>query len=113
VQIGDIGPLGDDIEKMLGDIFAKYGGDTPAKQEALCDVLFRYDERFGILANREFIAAAVEVNNNRHQGFFDGRLSSSGLVASALSGAAGGFITTTCVRRHARPREADWISAPE
>ncbi|MEZ0312094.1 MAG: hypothetical protein ACAI38_09980 [Myxococcota bacterium] len=71
VQIGDIGPLGDDIGQMLGKIYDDYGAKTPEQQEAIRNYFFRYDERFGIVARRDFIEAAVETNNNRRQGFLE------------------------------------------
>ncbi|HSI06115.1 MAG TPA: hypothetical protein VLC93_16635, partial [Myxococcota bacterium] len=95
VQIGDIGPLGDDIGKMLEDIFEDCGATTPEQQEAVRDMLFRYDERFGILANREFIAAAVETNNARRQGFFEGPVGRA--IISIVAGVVGGPVVAAAV----------------
>lgn len=93
VQIGDIGPLGDDIGKMLGEIYEKYGADTEEKREAIRNALFKYDERFGIMANREFIEAAVETNNNRRQGFFEGPVGRALLMVAASFLPGGQYIS--------------------
>ncbi|HSI05245.1 MAG TPA: hypothetical protein VLC93_12240, partial [Myxococcota bacterium] len=85
-QIGDIGPINDDVNEMLGDIYGRYGATTPEQQEAVRNVLFKYDERFGVLANREFVEAAVEKNNARRQGFFEGP------VGRAILSVAASFI---------------------
>ncbi len=74
VQIGDKGPINDDVAKLLPDVFAQFGADTPEKQEAVRSQLFRYDPNYGVLANRSLIATAVEMNNNRRQGFFESGL---------------------------------------
>lgn len=71
VQIGDIGPLNDDVAKILGDLYGEFGADTPEKQEVVRSMLFRYDPNYGVIANRDLIEGAVEMNNNRRQGFFE------------------------------------------
>ncbi len=71
VQIGANGPINDDVAKILGDVYARFGADTPEKQEIVRGQLFRYDPSYGVIANRELIKGAVEMNDNRRQGFFE------------------------------------------
>ncbi|HSI04642.1 MAG TPA: hypothetical protein VLC93_09205, partial [Myxococcota bacterium] len=71
VQIGDKGPIYDDVANMLGDVYGQFGADTPEKQEIVRGLLFRYDPNYGVIANRDLVKAAVEMNNNRGgNGFF-------------------------------------------
>ncbi|HSI04835.1 MAG TPA: hypothetical protein VLC93_10175, partial [Myxococcota bacterium] len=83
VQIGDKGPIGDDVGKMLEDIYEELGADTPEKQEVVRSMLFRYDPNYGVIANRELIAAAVEMNNGRRQGFFENGIGRALILAAA------------------------------
>ncbi len=94
VQIGDIGPINDDVSQMLGEIYARYNATAPEQQEAIRNLLFKYDERFGVLGNREFIEAAVDKNNARRQGFFEGSLGRTLLtVAASFIPGAGPYVS--------------------
>ncbi len=72
VQIGDKGPINDDLEKIVGEVYGQLGADTPEKQEAVRRMMFRYDPTYGVLANRALVEGAAQMNNSRRQGFFEG-----------------------------------------
>jgi len=82
VQIGNQGPLNDDIEKMLGQVYDQVGAKTAAQQDLVKNALFKYDPRFGVVGNKEFVEAAASANNSRQNGWFQ---KNAGLVAGLVS----------------------------
>ena len=54
VQIGNLGPLEDDITKVLGQVYEQFGANTPEQQDAIKKALFKYDPKYGVVANKAF-----------------------------------------------------------
>lgn len=96
VQLGNMGPLNDDIENMLTKVFDQYGvQNNPEAQEQIKNTLFKFDPRFGVLGNSDFINAAVERNNNRKQGFFEGPVGQ--MLATVAANFVGGPAASAAV----------------
>lgn len=109
-QIGNLGPLEDDIEKMLGDIYSEFGASgDPKKQEVIKNALFKYDERFGVLANEGLVGAAYQKNNARTNGFWEkpvGQAIIQAVVTYVNPIAGAGYAGIT-----AKSKGADWKDA--
>jgi hypothetical protein len=86
VQIGNIGPLNDDINTMLPEVYKQAGATTPAQQQNVRNMLFHYDERFGLMANKDFIKAAASKNNGRQNGWLQKNGQIIGAVVSMIPG---------------------------
>ncbi len=97
VQIGDKGPLGEELEKILEGFYEQYGATTPEQQDVIKNALFRYDDRFGVIANAGIVASAVEMNEARRQGFFENGLGRAIVTAVAYyyTGPMGAAVTAT------------------
>lgn len=69
VQLGNVGPLNDDIGKMLPAIYAQVEATTPEQQRQVRNALFKYDDRYGLMANEQLVQAALGQNKNRSKGW--------------------------------------------
>ena len=69
VQLGNQGPLNDDINSMLPAIYLEVGASTLEQQKLVRGALFKYDDRYGVMANEHLVLAALGKNKNRSKGW--------------------------------------------
>ena len=83
VQIGNLGPLEDDITKVLGQVYEQFGANTPEQQDAIKKALFKYDPKYGVVANKAVVDAAKIGNTRRDTGFFES--GTGAMIAQAVA----------------------------
>lgn len=83
VQIGNLGPLEDDINNVLNQVMNQFGAKTPEQQAAVKQALFKYDPKYGVLANKAVVDAAKLSNTRRDTGFFES--GTGAMIAQAVA----------------------------